>query len=311
MPLVSIGAVCYNQARFVVETLESIRKQTYPNIQLIIIDDCSTDNSVEVIQNWIDEHHVDCEFVKHEVNLGVTKTCNDGLRRVKGKYYQLIACDDIMMPEKIEKQVEILNTSSDDVAMVFSDAELLVQDGLCYGKTFIQLFRQFKDTPSGWIFGELLEGNYIPAPSVLIKSEVIRQIGNYDEKIGYEDYDMWLRISAQYRIIFDSYISCKYRIHESNMSKKAELIKDSYWIFKKHNNNKVCLEKMQLIAVSLYLNGDHKNSIYKDFICNYISSFNGNKVLRFLFKYRVTPILYKLTISCTAYFKTSVKLIVL
>jgi glycosyltransferase involved in cell wall biosynthesis len=217
LPLVSIVAICYNQASYAVETLDSIIAQTYPHIQLIIIDDCSTDNSVEVIQNWIDENNVDCEFVIHSENLGVTKTCNDGLRMVKGKYYQLIACDDILNPNKIEKQVQLLEENN-HVAMVYSDVFLIDQDSNVTDDSLLKMTSYFPNLPTGDIFSELAKDNFIPAPSVLIKSLVPDNIGFYDESLLYEDYDMFLRISRSYDILYIKENLAKYRTIPNQLS---------------------------------------------------------------------------------------------
>jgi len=108
-PLVSIIAICYNHEKYVIETLDSILDQTYANIQLIIMDDCSSDNSVQVINDWIKEKKVECIFVPHIENCGLCKTLNEALNYVNGDYYQAISCDDILMPEKITTQLAIFD----------------------------------------------------------------------------------------------------------------------------------------------------------------------------------------------------------
>ena len=85
-PLVSIVAICYNHEKFVKETLDSILHQTYSNIQLIIIDDCSQDNSVSEIKNWIKMNSVDCVFIERTENSGLCKNLNEGIVVSKGKY---------------------------------------------------------------------------------------------------------------------------------------------------------------------------------------------------------------------------------
>ncbi|NJN27815.1 MAG: glycosyltransferase [Cyclobacteriaceae bacterium] len=241
LPLVSIVAICYNQARFAVETLESIRNQTYPNIQLIVVDDCSTDNSAEVIQNWIDEHKVDCEFVKHAENLGVTKTCNDGLRRVKGEYYQIIACDDILLTEKIERQAKLLIQADLKVALVYSDAFLMNQNSEWSrsGGKFIQLNNLLFSIPTGSLTRFLIKSNgLICAPTVLIKSQLAKDIGWYDEKLRFEDLDMWLRLSTKHEILFDERISTCYRIHNNNytnaLKRDFDQLESWFLIYWKH-----------------------------------------------------------------------------
>ena len=99
-PLVSIIALCYNQEEFLCETLESIKAQTYKNLELIIIDDCSTDQSVKKIESWIKANNHNCNFITNKENLGLVKSLNIAVKKCKGKYYSLIACDDIYLPKK-------------------------------------------------------------------------------------------------------------------------------------------------------------------------------------------------------------------
>jgi glycosyltransferase involved in cell wall biosynthesis len=187
LPIVSIVAICYNQARFVVETLESIRNQAYPIIQLIIVDDCSTDNSVEVIQNWIDGHKMDCVFVKHDENLGVSKTCNDGLSLVEGKYYQIIACDDLLLKEKIYEQVNILE-EDDELAAVFGNSILIDANGIKTGNFFKDYIKHKPKYEKETIkFPKTLDKNFLHPVSGLIRTVVARKIVQYDETLFAED----------------------------------------------------------------------------------------------------------------------------
>lgn len=220
LPLVSIIAICYNQAKYAIETLDSILSQTYPNIQLIIIDDCSTDNSVEVIEKWIEEKKVVCEFVRHAENWGVTRTCNDGLRRVKGKYYQVIACDDVLKSYKIERQV-IIFEKNDALALLYSDVNLIDQNSKRVKKSFLMQNRHFPDMPQGKVFTELLINNFIPAPSLLIRYSVINYVGAYDENLPYEDYDMLLRICRDNSIGYMHETLVKYRILNGQLSEES------------------------------------------------------------------------------------------
>jgi GT2 family glycosyltransferase len=101
LPLVSVIATCFNHERYVVESLESIRAQTYPNIQLIVADDASTDGSVELIRDWARETAAVCSFVFHEENQGVCRMRNDALAHARGDYVAGISTDDLWLPDRI------------------------------------------------------------------------------------------------------------------------------------------------------------------------------------------------------------------
>jgi glycosyltransferase involved in cell wall biosynthesis len=223
-PLVSVCVASYNQAEFVCDTLDSIVGQTYRPIEIIIVDDCSKDSSVAVIKSWLasrssDNKVEECKIQLHEkkVNSGICSTFNIALQNAKGKYISIIGTDDIMLPEKIEHQVALLEKAASDVGLVYSDAYLIDAEGAELFGRFIQLNRPHTtSTPQGSVFDFLIEGNYIPVMSILWKKECFDVCGNFDESLIYEDYDMLLRISLKYKFVFSDFISVKYRLHNSN-----------------------------------------------------------------------------------------------
>jgi len=104
-PLVSIIVITYNSSKYVLETLESAKAQTYQNIELIVSDDCSTDNTVEICQEWIaknKERFVRTELITAEKNTGIPANCNRGVKSVQGEWVKLIAGDDALLPDCIE-----------------------------------------------------------------------------------------------------------------------------------------------------------------------------------------------------------------
>lgn len=217
LPLVSVLVGCYNHARFVIETLESVRCQTYPNIQLIIWDDKSGDQSPEMIRNWIENHNMACKFLEHSVNRGLCKSLNEALSLASGKYIAMTAADDLWLPEKIARQVNIMESSDSNVGVVYSDVFQIDEQGNALPGMFIESQRKFRNPPVGSLFDVLWEGNFIPAMSTLIRRECYNHVGNYDEDLCFEDWDMWLRISRSYQFAFDAIPSAKYRVVATSM----------------------------------------------------------------------------------------------
>lgn len=267
-PLVSTIALCYNQAKFAVETLESIRNQSYQNIELIITDDCSTDNSVEVIENWIKETKYPCIFIKHDKNQGICKTLNEAFSHCQGQYLQMIACDDIMLREKTTVQVKLLNEQPDNVAVVYSDAYPIKDDGSPHHGGLMQQYRQSVGIP-GNIYNDLLNGSFIPAPATLIKADIIKKLGGWDDSLSYEDEDMWLRIAENFEFVFSSFSSVKYRFHSNNISKSIRWADSQFWIYNKHINNDVAKGRLYNCFFELYSNNlasaAHKNVYFNAF----------------------------------------------
>lgn len=269
-PLVSVLCLCYNQAKFIVESLESVKAQTYPHYEILICDDFSIkDNSVEVIEKWIAENpELQIVFLKHEENKGICKSLNELLYLSNGKYLQLLALDDVLLPEKLERHVSILENSRANEAMVFSDAHLMADDSTFYQNTFIPYHFKYLSLKSQNYHELLLNKNFIPAMSVMMKKLIIVEMGGWDENLSFEDYDMWLRISKKYDFIYDKVISCNYRLHATNTHKNEELIDSSFFdIFVKHIDNKDIRKRIFYYIEKMYLNNSMKSEylVYFDF----------------------------------------------
>tara|TARA_B100000035_G_scaffold51655_1_gene40270 strand:- start:15700 stop:16668 length:969 start_codon:yes stop_codon:yes gene_type:complete len=271
-PLVSIIACCYNHEKFVEETLDSITTQTYKNIELIIMDDFSTDSSANKVNNWINTNKYECLFIQNTENLGVVKTINKALKKCKGKYFSLIACDDLYLPKKIENQIKIFEKLNDDYAAIYSDAYIINDDGSHhYGTQIVR--KQVNKPPSGNIYHDLIKyDNFIPALSVIYKKGIIKGLGYYDENLIYEDYDMLLRLSKDYKIFFQKEIDVCYRIHQTNMNynlDKPKFLDSKIKLLFKHLNTEnynseigfVLKEKILSLCELLYVK--KSNLIYK------------------------------------------------
>jgi len=213
---VSIIAVCYNQAAYVEATLNSIKAQIYPHIQLIVADDGSGDGSKEVIKKWIAQNNPSAIFIDHQKNLGLTKNINSALPYIKGNYFQVFGCDDIMLPDKIEKQVAILQ-SDKTAGIVYSDMQLIDKTGKHLPHTYYQK-HAYKQPFSGDHYESLISRIILAAPTVLIKKEVLEKTGCYNEQLDYEDYDYFLRAAKYYSFVYEPCITVKYRVLESSLS---------------------------------------------------------------------------------------------
>src|SRR5665213_2769241 len=197
-PLVTVFSLCYNNGRFVVQGLESVRNQTYKNIQHLIADDCSQDDSVSLVEDWIRQHDYKCTFIKRPHNIGVCKGMNELLRMAKGKYVASVS-DDLWLPDKIARLVQIMENSPADVGVVYSDAYQIDEDGNKLPQMLIEAHRKFAAPPEGFLFDELMQGNFISCMTALIRYECYKQVGIYDEELCFEDWDMLMRISRKFR----------------------------------------------------------------------------------------------------------------
>lgn len=248
-PLVTVFTLIYNtNPKFVIEAIESIRANNYPNLQHIIIDDCSTNpEPKKMVKEWIKNEKYACEFYEHETNYGVCKTLNHVLELAKGKY--IFGCsDDIIYPNKIITEVQVLENLDDSYAATYSDATLIDEHSKSLYGLFIQQYKKFMRLPEGYIFQELVSGNFLPIMSMMFRTKCIREVGGYDESLSFEDYDLHLRIFKKHKIKLINTIHSKYRVHnDSLMFTNINWNIDYFKIYSKHLENNLAKEKIREI----------------------------------------------------------------
>jgi len=211
-PSVTVIALCFNHSRFLHECLNSIAAQTFKDFQLIVTDDCSKDKSADLIQAWLSTHRPDAIFIRHTQNMGLCKTLNEALSHARGEFISMIATDDAWEPNKIAQQLELMRSQSSNVAVVYADATRMDESGQRLVPDFIEAHTPDCTRPSGRIFAELANRNFIPAMATLIRRQAIIDVGGYDERLTYEDYDMWLRLAARYEFVYCPMALARYRI---------------------------------------------------------------------------------------------------
>jgi len=206
-PLVTIICVCYNQARFVTEALDSVAAQTYQPIELIVIDDGSTDGCKEVIEKWI-VNRPDTVLLLNRANIGYCKTFNKAAAVAKGKYLIDLSADDWLLPERVAVGVQALE-SNPQAGVTFSDAEHVNESG-----TKINLHSDrfpHQTIPSGDVYQEVIKRFFICSPTMMFSRAMFEELGGYDETLDYEDFDFWLRSSRKYHYAYTPFVLVKKR----------------------------------------------------------------------------------------------------
>lgn len=202
---VTIICTCYNQQEYVVESLNSVINQSYPSIELIIVDDFSTDNSKATIKAWL-QKHPKIHFIANEANLGITKSFNNALKSAKGQYIIDLAADDVLLPGCVASQVEAFKKSSfENLGIVYGNAELISENGVFESYYFpvnSQKKTIEKRTTGNIYLSVLSGGNSICSVSAMIKKSVFDYLEGYDESLAYEDLDFWIRASRIYEFDF-------------------------------------------------------------------------------------------------------------
>ena len=223
-PLVSVICLSYNHEAYVVEALNSVINQTYPNIELLIADDYSTDNSVGIIQKWL-ENHPNVFFLANEKNLGNTKTFNQLAKKAKGEFIIDLAADDILLPNCIEKQVKAFqNSNYRSLGIVYGNLIEIDEKG-----NFISNYYTEEDHPESGNIYKMVIGRTTKICSVssMIKKSVLEKLGYYDENLAYEDLDLWIRTSREYEFEYIPEILAKKRVLSHSLSSHFLIEKNS------------------------------------------------------------------------------------
>jgi len=204
-PLVTVLMPVYNGRKYLKEAIESILNQTYKNIDFLIIDDGSTDDSVKVVMSYNDSR---IKLVKNEQNIGLTAILNKGVELSNGQYIARMDADDISASDRLEKQVNYLEQHP-DVCMVDSIMELMDAQGNSLNKYNSDVISE-KD-----IRNSLPKNNYLGHSSIMIRAGIMRKYKYRTTEA--EDYDLWLQLAN------DNYIIHKideplllYRLHGSS-----------------------------------------------------------------------------------------------
>jgi len=178
-PLVSIITPCYNSADFIVPTLQSVLEQTYPNWELIVIDDCSKDNTFEIVEGFAQQHH-NIKLVRLPQNGGVANARNVGLEHVNGKYVAFLDSDDIWLKEKLAKQVAYMEDQN--LSMTFCAYHRIDEEGNIISRKIA--------APDIINYKRLLFHNLIIFSTSLTLRSIIGDLKF--KKAGHEDWIFWL-----------------------------------------------------------------------------------------------------------------------
>lgn len=217
--VVSVICLSYNHERFIREAIDSVLAQTYPHVEIILIDDASSDSTQSIIREYHQKHpHI--KAILLEKNLGNCAAFNVALRSATGTFVIDFATDDVMLPDRIEKQVTEFSTLGNDYGVVFSDAIYIDEHSNEKYTHFSRLFAKglLNTIPQGDVYRNLLSKYFIPSPTMMVRKKVFDVLGGYDETLTYEDFDFWVRSSREFKYGFMDAVTTKIRISARSMS---------------------------------------------------------------------------------------------
>jgi len=210
-PLVSVITPVYNREKYLVECIESVLNQTYKNFEFIIIDDKSSDNTLQIIKNYaLNDPRI--RVLENDKNIGATLSFNRGLDISKGEFIARMDSDDISLPERFQKQIKVF-MGWRDLEALGSGAILIDSEGNeIKRKQFPSNFKQIENI--------LKSGVPVFDPSVMIRASFLKEIDGFDNRLApADDYHLWLTLFKKKKIIsnINDYL-IKYRLHDTNLT---------------------------------------------------------------------------------------------
>ncbi|EKQ51106.1 MULTISPECIES: glycosyltransferase [unclassified Clostridium] len=214
-PKISVIMPVYNGEKFLKQSIESILKQSYKDFEFIVIDDGSTDESLSIIQYYM---NVDkrITLISRE-NRGLVYSLNEGISLAKAEYIARMDSDDISLANRLEKQVKFLDKNG-DVDILAGNVDLFGTIDEEYMRTYKEMFKGFSDKDRNET--DLFDGYTICHPSVMIRTKVLKSLNGYNSEYKYsEDIELWFRaIKKGFKILKLDDILLKYRLHDNSKS---------------------------------------------------------------------------------------------
>ncbi len=209
-PKVSVIIPTYNRANFLIQALDSVLVQTYKNLEIVVVDDGSTDDTKRRITPYVEKYGV--KYIYQE-NQGLPSARNTGIFNSSGTYISVLDDDDLLYPYTVKRQLEELENHP-DYGMVYSDAMVIDEEGNELGLRANGLL------PSGDIYKEVTSGRLLCLMgTIMVRRECIDDVGMFDpELMRYEDLDFVRRISEKFKIKFINVPLLKYRKHQKAMT---------------------------------------------------------------------------------------------
>jgi glycosyltransferase involved in cell wall biosynthesis len=213
MPKISVNIPVFNDEKYIRQTLDSVLGQTFSDLEVVIVDDGSTDGTAAIIKGYRDPR---LKYY-YQRNQGIGAARNRALKESSGEYIAFLDHDDLWLPAKLEKQMALLEKDS-SLGLVFCDTTFFNDRGDMYS-----IYADRKP-PRGRVFDEILSWYFLSCETVVIRQAVLAQVGEFPPQMMMaEEYDLFLRIAYKYPIDYVDEPLAKYRIHEKNYSWGKEL----------------------------------------------------------------------------------------
>ncbi len=278
VPIVTIAISSYNHEKYIEQCLNSVLKQTYPAIELLVIDDGSTDDTPNIIQKMSEQHGF---YFERQFNKGLTRTLNKALAMAKGKYFAPLGSDDMIFPNKTQIQVDVLE-KDDSIAVCGGNIIEVDQDGKQRKKQAFHSYRELN-------FDDLLLNRKpgLPAPTLMLRTDCFRDLGGYNTEIRLEDlYSQLLLAQNGYKLVGVDEVLSYYRVHSTNTYKNFQFMVDNvlqtFSLFKSAENYDRAVNKY---LISMFVKTANKDKqLAKKLLKSIDKKFYSIRILKGLYR---------------------------
>jgi len=254
-PLVSVVITCFNHVNYITDAVESVLSQDYPNIELIVIDDGSTDGSESLLGELAEKHGFK---VVHQKNSGVAEATNNGLSLCRGKYVATLDSDDVFFSDKLRKQVLFMEQHP-DIAVCGGALLLIDAEGRISSPRRFPEYRELN-------FEDVLmeKKDIIASSSALIRKDVIDKLGGYNPEYRIQDLYFWLKITAAgYKIAGLRDVLIYYREHGANNHSNYKAVVDcTLRLYKQYEGHELYVAVRDKFLISMFLKVSKKDKKY-------------------------------------------------
>ncbi len=213
-PTVTVVLPTYNRAKYLADAVQSILNQTFPDLELIVVDDGSTDETRSLLNGFTDAR---IKYI-YQSQQGISAAMNTGITAASGRYIARLDSDDIWLPEMLAIQVSTLENRT-ELGLVYAKAQGMDANGNPLSETRGLPLRYFEDS-----FKSMLYHDSTCNITVVVRSEYLEKAGRYDESLPVnEDWDMWLRVARHCQFGFTDTVVARYRYHDDNITQKTSL----------------------------------------------------------------------------------------
>jgi glycosyltransferase involved in cell wall biosynthesis len=297
-PLVSIIVITYNSSKYVLDTLESAKKQTYKNIELIVTDDGSTDETIKICKEWLKDNKQNflrTELLEVENNTGIPANCNRGVNAAKGEWIKIIAGDDILHERCVESNIEFLRQKGFPEIMVVSNMiQFIHGDNFREGKLIVpKLLFLFQEEVDARVQNKYAIKYYLGnTPTLFIPRSILIKVP-FDESIPYQE-DRPFAVNATkegYTFRYNNDTTAYYRISENSVftSKSKRVIFNDFY-----KKRRVFVLKYIYPNIPFYEKVFYEIEFYRQLLFDSLKLNKNNKICKFIYStsVRITPLFY-------------------